>query len=53
MILNLVQFLCDLAEASELVFRDDAVEVGSREALELLRSLRAIEPGPRPETVTC
>jgi hypothetical protein len=50
---NIVQFLCDLAEASESIFRDEAVEVDSREALKLLSSLGAIEPGPQPETVTC
>jgi hypothetical protein len=53
MILNLVQFLCDLAEASDSVFRNDAIEADNRDALELLRSLGAIEAGPRRETVTC
>jgi hypothetical protein len=50
---NLLQFLCDLAEASEPVFRKDAVEEDNRDALELLCSLGAIEAGPRPETATC
>lgn len=48
-----VQFLCDLSEASDDVFRESMIECGSRNNLQLLTKLGAIEPGPRPSTVTC
>jgi hypothetical protein len=51
--LNMVQLLCDLAEASSEVFRASEVGFARRSDLERLVELGAIEPGPRPETVAC
>ena len=50
---NIVQLLCDLSEASGEVFPRPEIGFGCHSDLRRLAELGAIEPGPRPETVTC
>ena len=50
---NIVQLLCDLSEASDEVFRETAMGLEIAVTMQHLTKLGAIEPGPRPETVTC
>ena len=50
---NIVQLLCDLSEASGEVFPGPEIGFGCHSDLRRLTELGAIEPGPRPETVTC
>jgi hypothetical protein len=51
--INIVELLCDLAEASDEVFREVEMEIGCDGGLQHLIKLGAVEPGPRPQTVTC
>ena len=48
-----LQLLCDLSEASDQTFRDNAVEPQWRDSLSVLAGLGAIEPGPPPHTIAC
>ena len=48
-----LQLLCDLSEASDQAFRDNAVEPQWRDSLNVLVGLGAIEPGPPPHTIAC
>jgi hypothetical protein len=50
---NIVQLLCDLSEASGEVLPGPEIGFGCHSDLRRLTELGAIEPGPRPETVTC
>jgi hypothetical protein len=50
---NIVQLLCDLSEASDEVFRRSGMGFWCNGGLKRLAELGAMEPGPRPETVTC
>ena len=48
-----LQLLCDLSEASDQTFRDNAVEPQWRDSLSVPAGLGAIEPGPPPDTIAC
>jgi hypothetical protein len=50
---TVLELLCDLSEASDEIFRESMTGGASCAGLQLLTKLGAIEPGPRPETVTC
>lgn len=50
---NVVQLLCDLAEASEEVFRVCAMGRERGDGIRILTDLGAVVAGPRPDSVTC
>jgi hypothetical protein len=50
---NTLQLLCDLSEASDQTFRDNAVESHWLDSLKVLARLGAIEAGPPPHTIAC